>query len=657
MSDAPPGTPGYQRFFAELKRREVFRVAAVYGAVGFVVLQVADLLAEGLALPDVVLRTATFLVLLGFPIALVLAWAYERTASGVRRTDPAETSEIDAIVAQPAASRWPSGLLALAGVVALVAGAWWVGRSTAPGEGGAAAVENVGGESTSNAVATAAGAAGASDDAVLRLAYADLSEDGRPSIAVLPFVNMSADEEQQYFADGMTEELLNALAKIRELRVAGRTSSFAYRGQERDLREIGAELGVRYLVEGSVRKQGDRLRITAQLVDADDAFHLWSETYDRTLDDVFAVQTEIAESIAGALEVSLGLGAEEALITPTADLDAYDLFLAAQARMRGRREGVEEAVRLYAAAVARDSGWAPAWAGLAQAEALVPYYSFEGDGLNSPDSAVWESSLARAERAARRALQLDATNAGAEVALANVIRDRWEWDAAETHYLRALEIDPDNAEAHQQYAEHLAQIGRLDEALRSARRSVALDPTAAIRVFVLAYILEINGRYAESISAYERAIELDPELLRAHFGLINALLALGEVDRAEAHDRAQITPRLAAKTEVPDEARAEMDEEMEAIFAAFRAGDGAELEAAMQLGQTDPWLLAMIGDIDRALDALSSYVANAPGYGATWQTNLWTPDWDGVRDDPRFREVLRRANLENVEPRRAPPEG
>ncbi|MCL7990608.1 MAG: tetratricopeptide repeat protein [marine benthic group bacterium] len=654
MSDTPSGTPGYQRFFAELKRREVFRVAAVYGAVGFVVLQVADLLAEGLALPDVVLRTATFLVLLGFPIALVLAWAYERTASGVRRTDPAETSEIEAIAAQPASKRWPSGLLALAGVIALVLGAWWVGRSTAPGDNMAAGTEGAAGDSGSDIVAESGGTAGTSGDAVLQLAYADLSEDGRPSIAVLPFVNMSADEEQQYFADGMTEELLNALAKIRELRVAGRTSSFAYRGQERDLREIGDELGVRYLVEGSVRKQGDRLRITAQLVDANDAFHLWSDQYDRTMDDVFAVQTEIAESIAEALEVSLGLGAEEVLVTPTSDLDAYDLYLAAQGRMRQRREGVEEAVRLYSAAVARDSGWAPAWAGLAQAEALVPYY--EGDELSSADSAVWATSLARAERAARRALQLDATNAGAEVALANVIRDRWEWGAAETHYLRALEIDPDNAEAHQQYAEHLAQVGRLDEALRSARRSVALDPTAAIRVYVLAYILEINGRFAESIAAYERAIELDPELLRAHFGLINALLALGEIDRAEALERAEIMPRIAAKSGMSDEERAELDGETEAIFAAFRAEDGAALAAAMQPWQ-DPWLLAMIGDIDRALDALSSYVANAPGYGATWQTNLWTADWDGFRDDPRFREVLTRVNLEGVEPRRAAPEG
>jgi TolB-like protein len=652
MSDAPPGTPGYQRFFAELKRREVFRVAAVYGAVGFVVLQVADLLAEGLALPDVVLRTATFLVLLGFPIALVLAWAYERTASGVRRTDPAETSEIDAIVAQPAASRWPSGLLALAGVVALVAGAWWVGRSTAPGEGGAAAVENVGGESTSNAVATAAGAAGASDDAVLRLAYADLSEDGRPSIAVLPFVNMSADEEQQYFADGMTEELLNALAKIRELRVAGRTSSFAYRGQERDLREIGAELGVRYLVEGSVRKQGDRLRITAQLVAADDAFHLWSETYDRTLDDVFAVQTEIAESIAGALEVSLGLGAEEALITPTADLDAYDLYLAAQARLRQRREGVDEAVRLYSAAVARDSGWAPAWAGLAQAVALVPYYA--GTEGISRDSTLWGSSLEKAERAALRALELDPSNASAEVALGNVTRDRKKWRDSETHYLRALQIDPDNVEAHQQFAELLASIGRQDEAVRSARRALELDPTSAIRAFVLGYILSDNGSDAAAIVPLQRATEIDPELMRAQYTLLIGWLRLGEFERARAVARAGMLPRIVADEGLDAQQAGELDRELSAYIEAVRNRDGAALEALAPPEAVDPWTFAQIGDMERALAALARLVETYPGYGATWQTSLWSPDWDGVRQDPRFQAVLRQMELEEFEPVRAP---
>ncbi|MGW8283887.1 MAG: hypothetical protein ACWGON_11360, partial [Gemmatimonadota bacterium] len=308
MSDPASPIPAYQRFFAELTRRHVFRVMAVYGAVGFLLLQVVELLVPALLLPEWTYRLIALLLIVGFPIAIVLAWAFESTPEGVRRTDPAETGELDAIAAQPASRRWPSGLLALAGVAALLAGVWLAGKRA--GESAA--------ETTSVASTVAAADAGtapdgdpvpgsSSDAAVLRLAYADLSADERPSIAVLPFVNMSSDPEQEYFADGMTEELLNALAKIRELRVAGRTSSFAYKGADQDLRQIGEEMGVRYLVEGSVRRQDERLRITAQLIDAEDSFHLWSETYDRTLDDVFAVQSEIAASIAEALEVSLGL--------------------------------------------------------------------------------------------------------------------------------------------------------------------------------------------------------------------------------------------------------------------------------------------------------------------------------------------------------------
>jgi TolB-like protein/Tfp pilus assembly protein PilF len=649
MSDAPPGTPGYQRFFAELKRREVFRVAAVYGAVGFVVLQVADLLAEGLALPDVVLRTATFLVLIGFPIAVVLAWAYERTPQGMKRTDPAATGEIDAIVAESPSKRWPAGLLALAGVAALVWGAWLVGKRA--GESGAETAEPSMTAETSGSGRTAPGT-----DAVLQLAYADLSEDARPSIAVLPFVNMSSDEEQEYFADGMTEELLNALAKIRELRVAGRTSSFQYKGQDKDLRQIGDELGVRYLVEGSIRKQDDQLRITAQLIDAEDSFHLWSETYDRKLDDIFAVQEEISTSIAEALEVSLGLSGDEALVIPTADLAAYDLYLAGQARLRERNEGVAEAVRLYGAAVARDSGWAPAWAGLAQAQALVPYYSTTEatevavEGVTTEE---WEFALAEAERAARRALELDPYNAAAEVALGNVIRDRRQWQAAERHYLRALEIDPDNVEAHQQYAEHLAAVGRQDEAVRSAERGVELDPTSAIRSYVLGYILVDLGRNADAVAPLERARELDPELLRVLPTLSDAYGALGDWDRAEQTIRdglATGAQLLGASSAVE---QALLDRQMAEYYGAMRSADGRALEACCA-EVVYPWEYGLIGDIERALDALEKLAASDPGYGNKWLGSLWSPLWDGYRSDPRFVETLRRVNLEGVEPQRSP---
>ncbi len=653
-------TPGYQRFFAELKRRKVFRVAAVYGATGFVVLQVADLLAEGMELPSVVLKTATFLVLLGFPIAMVVAWALELTPDGVRRTDPAEAGEIDQIVAQPPGKRWPAGLLALLGMLALVAGAWWVGRSTAPGLD----------------AGLVPGAPSASEPSgrgaeVLKLAYADFDSDNRPSLAVLPFVDMIGDDDQEFFADGMTEELLNALAKIREIRVGGRTSSFAYKGEDRDLREIGAELGVHYLVEGSVRKQGDRLRITAQLVDATDNFHLWSESYDRTIDDVFAVQEEIAGAIAEELQVSLGLEDGTRLVAPTGDLDAYDLYLTGRARMRARGAGVHEAVVLFEAAVARDSGWAPAWAGLAQAQSLVPFYwqgspnmeevdggEDETDRVNSSgvaeDAAIWEASLAAAERAALRALEIDPTNASAEVALGNVHRDRWEWEKAETRYLRALAIDPDDVEAHQQYAEFLAGIGRLDEALRSARRAVALDPTSAIRLNALGYILNMNGRPEEAVPVFElgRAHGGDfPAIRRNRAG---ALIALREFDRAEEFILDETARRNSVEGTRTEAELQEFRANLESWFDVIRSGD---VDAMIRCCESNVTGLLAVGDTARAFAQMEEQILSGPRFNGNRLNSLWSPAFDEFRSDPRFTALLEYTGLQGAELRRAPPDG
>lgn len=630
---------GYQRFFAELKRRKVFRVAAAYGATGFVVLQVADILAEGMELPSVVLRTTTFLVLLGFPIAMVLAWALELTPDGVKRTDPAETGEIEEIVAQPVGARWPAGILALLGVVALVLGAWWVGRSTAPG-----------GDEAAQAAGAAAGNNRGAE--VLQLAYADLDTDNRPSIAVLPFADMSQDGDQEYFADGMTEELLNSLAKIRDIRVGGRTSSFAYKGQDKDLREIGSELGVQYVVEGSVRKQDDRLRITAQLVDANDNFHLWSESYDRTIDDVFAVQEEIAEAIAEELQVSLGLGEDESLVAPIGDLDAYEMYLTGRARMRERGDGVDQAVQLFEATVARDSSWAPGWAGLAQAYSLVPFYQ-EAESREEY-WATWESSLDAAEAAAIRALEIDAKIAGAEVALGNVYRDRWEWEQGERHYLRALEIDPDEVEAHQQYAELLAATGRLDEALRSARRAVALDPTSAIRLNVLGYILSMNNRREEAILQYELAIVHGGEFVSPFANLERAFVAIGDYDRAEAIVRDEILPRFVDVRAAAD-VRVNNREELVAGYDAIRAGDIAAFDACCSPDDWQSVHYIALGDTARAFDMAVESLLSQPRFRADGFGRVWHPAFSRYHSDPRFHEMLRYTGQEGAELQLAKP--
>ncbi len=641
MSD----TPLHQLLFAELKRRNVFRVMAMYGAVAFVVLQVADIAFPGLGLPEWTVTLVLALTLLGFPIAVVLAWALEMTPAGVKKTEKAAPGEITEIVSQPPALRWPAGLLALLGLSALLAGAWWVGRSTAP----------VADASASDAPAAAgdvADARSARDTEVLQAAYADLSEDSRPSIAVLPFADMSPEGDQEYFADGMTEELLNTLAKIRALRVAGRTSSFAYKGQEKDLREIGNELGVRYVVEGSVRKQDDRLRITAQLVDAGDNFHLWSNSYDRTMDDVFAVQEEIAGAIAGELQVSLGLEEGGALVAPIADLDAYEMYLTARARMRERGPAVHEAVRLFEAVVAIDSTWAPAWAGLAQAYSLTPFYN-PGAVTEDIGPAAWGPALADAEAAAVRALMLDPLVAGAEVALGSVFRDRWEWDEAEAHYLRALEIDPDDVEAHQQYAEMLAGIGREDEALRSARRAVALDPTSAIRLNALGYILQQNDRLEESIPVLELAIVHGAEFPMPYESLSRAYRSLGELEKSERWNRQEYIPRLGFDA-ATEEA---WDRQAAARYEAFRNHD-VEVYDACCAGLDLPIDYLVLGDTVRAIEALRDRYRDRPRFNANSLNSIWRPEFDPMRDDPRFREVfeqiLEHAGLEGTQLKRAP---
>jgi TolB-like protein len=261
----------YQEFFAELKRRRVFRVAGIYGIVSFGVLQAADLMLPRLGLPDWTVTFMVALVVLAFPVAVLLAWAFDLTPEGLTRTDAPAPGEIEAIVSAPASQRWPAGLLALVGVAALVASTFWIARRTAP-EGGDRAAQ-----------------AGSSSD--VRLAFADPADDPRPSIAVLPFADMSPDGDQEYFSDGMTEEILNVLVKIGSMRVAARTSTFALKERELTAVQWGDTLRVRYLVEGSVRKASDQVRITAQLIDTGDGSHLWSESYTRPLIDVFRVQS------------------------------------------------------------------------------------------------------------------------------------------------------------------------------------------------------------------------------------------------------------------------------------------------------------------------------------------------------------------------------
>jgi TolB-like protein/Tfp pilus assembly protein PilF len=446
------------------------------------------------------------------------------------------------------------------------------------------------------------------------------------SVAVLPFNDMSEGGSQEYFADGMTEEILNALAQVPDLRVAARTSSFAYKGREVDIRDVARELGVATVLEGSVRRDGDDLRITAQLIDARNGFHLWSETYDRKLESVFAIQEEIAEAIARELKGSLGLSSGDRLVrNRTGDMGAYELYLDARSQLRRRGEGVEQAIGLFERALQRDPEFAPAWAGLAEAWSLAPYWH------TVRDSAYWAESLDRATEAAEKALELDPDLVSAHVALGNAHRDRWEWAESDRAYRRALELAPDDPEASQQYAEMLAGMGRTEEAIPYARRAAELDPLAAVRLNALGYILWNADRPDEALASLRRAFAIDSTLSYVNGSIGRILISTGRYAEAEA---------FMQETGVP------VDAPTRRVTRALAAADTA---AAIEILRADTlvpryyYLYALVGDPTSAIAALSKGMFGGP-FGTP--DALWGPTHVRYRDDPRFRELLRSRNLE-----------
>ncbi|MEN8145079.1 MAG: tetratricopeptide repeat protein [Gemmatimonadota bacterium] len=615
----------YQQFLAELKRRHVFRVAAIYGATAFVVLQVAELMLPRLGLPDWTVTFMVALVLLAFPVAMILAWAFQVTPDGVRRTEAAAAGEIEGILEHPASKRWPAGVLALIGVAAL-ASTWWIARRTAPGDGDAAEqIAMVGG---------------------VRLV--DLADDPRPSIAVLPFDDMSPEGDQEYFSDGMTEEILNVLAKIRELRVAARTSTFALKDQDLTATQWGDTLRVRYFVEGSVRKAGDRLRITAQLIDASDGSHLWSDQYDRSLDDVFAIQSEIAEAIAGQLRVPLGLDDPAELVSPVSDFAAYDLYLTGRARMRERGTSVAEAIGLFEAAIAVDSAWAPAWAGLAEATEIQLWYpDFDEQGPVGRDSVQVAEVLTDAELAARRALQLDRGSASAHVALGSVLRDRFEWAEAERAYRDALALDPDNSEAHQQYAEMLHATGRVADAVLAAARAAALDP-APIRFNILGFTLASDDRLEEARQAYEKGMALDPE--GELVGGLSFNLAQLYFDAKRFEQAYEILRPLALEFFGADPEQIDADW-AERLSWLRQETLSAVPDTARENLFPEGWMHL------REPDSAAAFLA-APdqGFEISWLYQMWKPIFDPIRSHPRMQEYLTTRGLAGVTVQRTPPD-
>ena len=353
------------------------------------------------------------------------------------------------------------------------------------------------------------------------------------SIAVLPFADLSPEKDQEYFCDGMTEEIIDALSKIGGIRVVARTSSFAFKGKQQDIREIGKKLNVAAVLEGSVRKDGNRLRVTAQLNSVADGYHLWSETYERELKDVFTVQDEISRAIVNTLQLKLS-GSRIQPNTSPQNVETYELYLQGRYHWsRWRTEGAEQAIHYFEMAIQKDPKYAPAYAGIAYSYCWLGFF-----GSLPPNEA-----MPKARQAAEKALSLDDSLAAAHTALAYVMAlYEFSWPVAEREFKRAIELNAGDADAHFGYGiTYLVPQGHADQALHEMQVARDLDPLSPVEANYLGLAYQFNGRRPEAIAQYKRALELDPNFVESRLHLANAYLDPGrykdfyaELDRAEA---------------------------------------------------------------------------------------------------------------------------
>ncbi len=473
-------------FFGELKRRNVYKVAVAYAIVGWLLVQIATQVFPFLEIPNWVVRLVIALVAIGFPIALVIAWAFEITPQGIERTEVADT--------MPAAAGQKKHAwiyVAFVGAV-LSIGLFFLGRYG------------------------------------FRNASSSSSELPPKSIAVLPFDNLSRDPDNAFFAEGVQDEILTRLAKVADLKVIARTSTQRFKSAPENLPDIAKQLGVANILEGSVQKVNDQVRVNVQLVNALTNAHLWAEIYDRKLSDIFAVQSDIAKTVADTLQAKL-TGSEKQMIAaqPTTDMTAYELYHKGRSLWEKRSgDSIPKAIAFYEQAIARDPNYALAYAGLANAYILLPFYT----------GADRRAVVPKAKDAALKALRLDSNLAEAHLALGKILFfGEIDLAGATREYQRAIELKPNDAAAHHWFGnDALASLGRFDEAIVESKRAVELDPLSPIINTDLGTTFYYARRYDESARQLRKTLEIDPTFFYAHFNLGIALQAKGDLSGAIA---------------------------------------------------------------------------------------------------------------------------
>src|SRR3989440_3650438 len=581
-----------RNFFAELKRRNVYKVAVAYAVVGWLVIQITATIVPALHLPDGLTTAVVVLILVGFPVALVIAWAFELTPEGMKRT---ENVSPDDVIPQWSKKKFAALII---GVAVIAAGllAFQLLRSS---------------RSTITATADA------------------------KSIALLPFVNMSADKNDEYLSDGMTEELINVLSKIPGLRVPGRTSCFAFKGknEENIFRKVGDQLHVGTVLEGSVRKAGEKLRVTAQLINVSDGYHLWSKDYDGDVKDILNFQSNVAEQVVQALQVKLGGEGTRVLAKkPTENPEAHRLYLLGRYEFaKYTQTGWNNAIRYYEQALKLDPEFALAYCGLAD------NYAYMGSVVMPEKEAI-----AKEKEFAQKALELDPELAEAHMSLALTPVADYDWRNGLKEFDRALELNPNLAFAYELQAWTVNGLGRFDEAIAKTRKAVELDPLNPFFQMSLSFYQYWARQYDDAIVQARKTLEMDPNSAISHVLLGLSFLkkgdtagAIAELEKSKAPDPGAWYQGFLGYAYAISGDRAKAEEALR------------ELEELAKRQYVSPTAFATIylglGQKEKCLDWLEK--AYEQQDSACWYLKI-DQIYDSVRNEPRFQAILKKAGLE-----------
>jgi len=585
-----------RNFFSELKRRNVYKVAVAYAIVGWLLVQIATQVFPFLEIPNWVVRLVIAIVVIGFPITLVIAWAFEATPQGVQRTEVA-----DRMPAAPGQKKHAWIYVVVIGA-ALSVGLFFLGRYTASRK------------------------------------QTESAELPAKSIAVLPFENLSEEKGNAYFAEGVQDEILTHLAKIADLKVISRTSTQRFKSSPDNLPQIAKQLGVANILEGTVQKAADQVRVNVQLINAASDAHLWAESFDRKLTDIFAVESDIAKTIADTLQAKL-TGSEKISIakTPTVNPEAYELYLKGRF-FWNKRTGpdLRKAIGYFDQAISKDPSYALAYAGLADSYLLLPAF-----GAASP-----QDSIPQAKAAAKHALELDDTLAEAHASSGRILSGYdFAFEQSIREFERAIQLNPNYATAHHWISSGpLTALARFDRAIAEGRRAVELDPLSLVNNVDLGWVYFAARRYDEAIAQMRKTIEIDSRFYLAHYYLGEAFQLKGQLADAIAEYRKAV--------ELDDDpfalallgqayARAGQRDEAQKILTRLTEEAKSRYVSAYAVAL----MFIGLGDKEQAMDALER--AFREGAGNDIISIKVDPILDDLRGQPRFEALAQKILAQN----------